>query len=61
MIRFRFLKDSDANKTKDWREYIICHYWYFSETNFRFDPKVCNGRHDLMQKAISFLMLQLFL
>ena len=33
---------------------IICHYWYFLETNFRFQWKVCSGCHDLMQKAMSF-------
>ena len=37
----------------------IGHYWYFLKTNFRFQPKVCNGCHDLMQKVL--LILQLLL
>ena len=40
------------------REFIICHYWYFLETNFRFQPKVCDGCYGLMQNT---MMLQLFL
>ena len=47
-------KGIDASKTDDSRECITCHYWYFLGTNFKFKPEVCNGRHDLMQKAISF-------
>ena len=44
----------DLNKTNGLQEYIICHYWYFLEINFRFQPKVCNVYHDLMQKVMSF-------
>ena len=29
-------------------------YWYFLEINFRFQPEVCDGCHDLMQKTMSF-------
>ena len=44
----------DVNKTNGWCEDIICHYWYFLDIYFRLDPKVCNGCHDLMQKAMRF-------
>ena len=43
-----------VNKISGFHECIICHYWYFLELNFRFQPKVCDGCHDLMQKAKSF-------
>ena len=33
---------------------IICHCWNFLERNFRFYSEVCDGCHDLMQKAINF-------
>ena len=36
------------------REFIICRYWYILEINFRFQPEVCDGSHDLMQKSINF-------
>ena len=44
-------KGTDVSKSNGLREYIISHYWYFPEINFRFQLKVCNGCHDL---AMSF-------
>ena len=44
----------DVNKTSASHKYIICHYWYFLEISFRFQPKRCDGCHDLMQKAMRF-------
>ena len=44
----------NVNKTDGLRECIICHYWYFLDTDFTFQPEVCNGCHDFMQKAMSF-------
>ena len=32
----------------------ICRYWYFKHIGFRYEPYLCNGCHDLMQKAMSF-------
>ena len=34
--------------------YDICHYWYFLSKHFNHEPYICNGCHDLMQKAVSF-------
>ena len=39
------------NKSKDCN---ICHYWYFLDKNFNYDPYLCNGCHDLKQKVMSF-------
>ena len=36
------------------KECHICHYWYFKDTGFKYEPYRCNGCHDLMQKALSF-------
>ena len=44
----------DVNKNKGLRECIICHYWFFLEVNFKFQPKVCDVCHNLRQKATSF-------
>ena len=44
----------DVNKTDGSREFIICHYWYFLDIKCKFQPEVCNGCHDLMQKAMSY-------
>ena len=32
----------------------FCHYWYFLDKNSNYEPHLCNGCHDLMQKAMSF-------
>ena len=44
----------DVNKTIDLCVRDICHYWYSLKINFRIQPKVCNGSHDLTQKAVNF-------
>ena len=32
----------------------VCHYWYFLDKNYKYEPYLCNGCHDLMQKAMNF-------
>ena len=44
----------DTDKTSASKECTICHYWYFLDKNFNYDPYLCNGCLDLMQKAMSF-------
>ena len=44
----------DLNKTSASKECDICHYWYFKDIGFKYEPYLCNGCHDLMQKAMSF-------
>ena len=48
--RIDILEGSDINKSS--ASCDICHYWYFKDIGFK--PYLCNGCHDLMQKAISF-------
>ena len=44
----------DIKKTNASKECKICHYWYFKDIGFKYEPYLCNGCHGLMQKAISF-------
>ena len=44
----------DINKTNLSKECDICHYWYFKNIGFKYEPYLCNGGHGLMQKALSF-------
>ena len=44
----------DINKTNASKECKICHYWYFKDIGFKYEPHLCNGCHGLIQKAISF-------
>ena len=38
----------------------IYHYWYFLDKTFKNEPYLCNGCHDLMQKAINFNDVTIF-
>ena len=44
----------DMSKTNKSRECNICHYWCFLDKNFNYEKYLCNGYHDLMQKAMNF-------
>ena len=44
----------DVNKTNASKECDICHYWYFKDIGFKYEPYLSNGCHDLIQKAMSF-------
>ena len=44
----------DVYKTNLSNECEICHYWYFKDIYFKYEPYVCNGCHDLMKKAVGF-------
>ena len=52
--RIDISEDIDINKTSASKECDICHYWYFLNKNFSYEPYICNGCHDLMQKAMNF-------
>ena len=43
----------DVNKTSLSKECDICHYWYFKNNGFTYEPYLWNGCHDLMEKATS--------
>ena len=50
----------DVNKTNLSKECDICHYWYFKDIGFKYEPYLCNVCHDLMQKAMSFNNVAIF-
>ena len=43
----------DVNETNLLKECDICHDWYFKDIGFKYETYLCNGCHDLMQKAMS--------
>ena len=49
------------NKTNASNECDICHYWYFLDKNVNYEPYLCNGCPDFMQKALNFNELLLYL
>ena len=52
--RIKISEGIDINKTNASKECHICHYWYLLDKSFKFGPYLCNGCHDLNQKAMSF-------
>ena len=52
--RIDFSEGIDINKANASKECDICHYWYFLDKNFDYEPYLCNDCHDLMQKAMDF-------
>ena len=45
---------TDVNKTSDSKKCDICHYWYFLNKGFKFQPNVCSRCHDLLMMSMSF-------
>ena len=41
-------------KTKASKECDICHYWFLKDVDYKYEPYLCNGCHDLLQKAMNF-------
>ena len=39
---------TDVKKTRKSKECDVCHYWYFLNKDFKFQPNVCNECHDLL-------------
>ena len=52
--RINISEGIDVNKTNLSKECDICHYCYFKDIGFKYEPYLCNGCHDLMQKPMSF-------
>ena len=50
----------DINKISASKEFKTCHYWYFLDKNFNYEQYLCNGCHDLIQKAINFSNVAIF-
>ena len=51
--RINISEGIDVNKKNLSKECDICHYWYFKNIGVKYEY-LCNGFHDLMQKAMSF-------
>ena len=47
----------DINKMSASKECNFCHYWYFKDLGFKYELYLYNDCHDLMQKAMGFMVL----
>ena len=41
----------DTNKASASKERMLCHYWYFKDVGFKFEPHVCNKCHNVFMTA----------
>ena len=44
-------KGIGINKTSASKEYMLCHYWFFKDVGFKFEPHACNKYHDVLMTA----------
>ena len=51
--RIHVSEGTDVNKTSASKECDICHYWYFLNYSFKFQPNVCNRCHDLLMMSMN--------
>ena len=54
MQRINISEGIDVNETNLSKECDVSHHWYFKDIGFKYEPYLCNGCHDLMQKAMGF-------
>ena len=56
MVYFNRIEVSEGiavNKTSASKECDICHYCYFLNYRFKFQPNVCNRYHDLLMMSMN--------
>ena len=41
----------DVNKTNESKQCMICHYWYFLDSRYKYQPEVCYSCHDISMAA----------
>ena len=49
--KLMFLKKIDTNKTSASTECMLCHYCYFKDVGYKFEPHVCNKYHDVLRMS----------
>ena len=54
MLEYDISEGIHINKANASKECAICHYWYFLDKGFKYEQYLCNGCHDLVQKAMNF-------
>ena len=54
MLQYKKIDSSEGigiNKTSASKECMPCHYWYFKDAEFKFEPHVCNKCHDALMTS----------
>ena len=45
--RINISEGIDVNKTNLSKQFDICHYWYFKDIGFKYEPYLCNSCHNV--------------
>ena len=64
MLKYDKIEISEGigiNKTNASKECDICHYWYSLNKKYKYEPCLCDGCDDLMQKTLNFDDVLMFL
>ena len=51
MKELMFQKELMLIRQIDQKKFKLCHYWYFSNENFSYNPYLCDGCYNIMQKS----------
>ena len=44
-------EEIDINKTDASKQCMFCHYWYFKDVRYKFEPHVCSKYYDVLITA----------
>ena len=47
-------EEIDIHKKSESKECMLCHYCYFKDVGYKFQPCLCNGYHDVSMMAYEF-------
>ena len=39
---------------------MLCHYWYFEDVGFKFEPHVCSKCHNILMTAYELKKIAIF-
>ena len=53
-----FQKKLTLIKQMHQKKCVFCHYWYFKDVGFEFEPHVCDTFHDILMTTYELKTLQ---
>ena len=56
--KLKFQKKLTLIKQMDQKKCVFCHYWYFKDVGFEFEPHVCDTFHDILMTTYELKTLQ---
>ena len=63
MLQYRKIdvsKGINTNKTSLSKKCMLCHYWYFEDVGFKFEPHVCSKCHNILMTAYELKKIAIF-